>query len=191
MWALTLWNHDLAVFQWAVVGIAALAAMVYDVDCRRIPNRLTGPVLLAGAVWAVWLGGPVGLLDGLAGMTIMATPCLLLFLLAGGGAGDVKMMAALGMWLGTVNGLITVAAVTLSGLLWGIALALARRRLAGVLMLVRRVTHAPLNLLVGRGRPGRYQDRWAPMPEMGVMPYAVAIFTGVCIAAGGIGLWSA
>jgi len=191
MWALSLWNHELGIFQWGAVISAALGAMMYDVDCRRIPNRLTGPVLAAGAIWAAWLAGPAGVADAACGAVIMALPCFMLFVFAGGGAGDVKIMAALGMWLGTVNGLIAMTAVMVAGVAWGIGLVLARRRLSKLLEWARCLALHPLALMFGRGRPGQYAQRWAPTSGAGTMPYAVAIFTGICLAAGGIGLWNA
>jgi prepilin signal peptidase PulO-like enzyme (type II secretory pathway) len=76
---------------------------VHDVRERRIPNRVTGPAMVAGLVLHTVLGGWHGLGDSaLAGL--IAGGIFLVFFLAGGmGAGDVKLMAAVGCIAGTAH----------------------------------------------------------------------------------------
>ena len=57
MWTMTLWNTDMPLIQWGVVIGASLVAATFDVAARRIPNRLTGPMLLTGLAWAIYSGG--------------------------------------------------------------------------------------------------------------------------------------
>jgi prepilin peptidase CpaA len=82
------------------VGLLTLAAAVTDVRSRRIPNALTVPFFFAGLVYqAVFRGWP-GLGDaGLAFLLGFGT-LLVLWLVGGGGGGDVKLMGALSAWLG-------------------------------------------------------------------------------------------
>ena len=72
--------------------------------------------------------------DALAACVMLALPYVVLFVFAGGGAGDAKLMGAIGTWLGLVNGVVALAAVAASGILLAVAFALARRRLLVVLM---------------------------------------------------------
>ena len=106
---LTLWDHSVVPVQWGVVLCVSLIGAITDLRSGRIPNFLTMPILLAGATWAVWLCGPAGLADALLGCLLLATPYVLLFVFAGGGAGDAKLMGAIGAWLGVVNGLVALA----------------------------------------------------------------------------------
>lgn len=115
MWALALWDSGIVPLQWGVVIGASLAAAFSDVRTRRIPNALTLPLLAGGLVTAFAVGGASALADSCAAAVILGTPYLLLFL-RGGGGGDVKLMAALGAWLGVVNGLAVLAAVAVSGI---------------------------------------------------------------------------
>ena len=187
----TLWNHGAQPLQWGVVvGLSLLAALT-DLRSRRVPNALTAPMLLAGLARAWWLGGAGGLADAAAGCALMAAPYVLLFIFAGGGAGDAKLMGALGAWLGLINGAVALAAVALCGMVLAVAFALARRRMGAALA------------NIGSALRGAYLAFWSPkgmetaallMPasqSMQKIPYAVAIFGGILMAGGGLLLWRA
>lgn len=77
-----------------------LAAAVSDLRGRRIPNWLTGSAALAGLLLNAWTGGGHGLFSGVSGL-FLGLGLLIPFYAAGGmGAGDVKLMAAIGALLG-------------------------------------------------------------------------------------------
>ncbi|NOX56695.1 MAG: prepilin peptidase [Planctomycetes bacterium] len=92
---------QLVVFLLGVCGLTTAAA-VWDLRTRRIPNKLTIPAFLAGLVYQAafnGLGRP-GLADaGLAFLLGFGT-LFVLWLIGGGGGGDVKLMGALSVWLG-------------------------------------------------------------------------------------------
>jgi prepilin peptidase CpaA len=97
-------------------GLAcALLAAFTDVRSGRIPNRLTYGALLAGLVVRTYLGGWGGLIEGLLAALICGGIFLLLFIVGGMGAGDVKLMAAIGCWAGIHQGLITLLATAIAG----------------------------------------------------------------------------
>ena len=52
--------------QWGAVLGASLAAAVWDLRQRRIPNALTLPMLGAGLVYSAWVGGLSGAAGSLA-----------------------------------------------------------------------------------------------------------------------------
>lgn len=88
----------------AIVHIVALAiaacACVTDIRSRRIPNFLTFGGALAGVLFSGVTGSTHGLFMSTAGWVVGLMVYLLPFVLGGLGAGDVKLVAALGAWLG-------------------------------------------------------------------------------------------
>lgn len=183
-----LWSHEFQLVQWGIVVAVSLLAAVIDVRSHRIPNLLTGPLLLCGLIWSAAVGGWGGLLDGLAGICLVGLPFLALWLLNAGGAGDAKMMMALGAWLGIANGLAALLAVALAGGVVSLGYAVARRQ-------VQSTAGNLIGMLGGaaflaRGG-GRFEDRQESLPAFrgpqGI-PYGVAIFLGTIAAAVAI-LW--
>lgn len=90
------------------IGIFTLIVATWDWRFHRIPNKFTVPMfglgLLFWMVYGSYCNGIAGLFQGL-GFSLggFATGFGILFLvwiLGGGGGGDVKLMGALGAWLG-------------------------------------------------------------------------------------------
>jgi prepilin peptidase CpaA len=136
--------------------LCASIGSLHDLRSRRIPNLLTGPAILFGLLLHLAVGGLVQLgLSALAGL--IAGGIFFLFFVAGGmGAGDVKLMAAVGCLAGTAHLKEVLVATVLVGALMGLALALYRGRLretvANVVTLVQHhsaeglATHPELNV---------------------------------------------
>ncbi len=186
-----LWHvQQMTPVQWGVVISASLAGAVCDIRSRRIPNWLSAAILLAGLVWAALMAGLPGLLDGSLAMLMLAAPFVLLFLFAGGGAGDAKLMGALGTWLGMINGLVVLTSVAVAGVAMAVVVALGQRRLRPVLGNIV-LTAAGLVTRITGGRVGRELAVYRPQEtaEAEKMPYGPAIFIGVCLAALGVAIW--
>ncbi len=126
-------NNPQTVYLVAALICASIASL-YDLHSRRIPNWLTGPAIFAGLVLHLSLGG-VGQL-GLSALTgLLAGGIFLLFFLAGGmGAGDVKLMAAVGCLAGLTHIAEILITTVLMGGFMGVALALYRGRLRQTLV---------------------------------------------------------
>ena len=86
--------------QWSAVLCASIAAAVFDFRSYRIPNPITVPLALLGLAYQGSVHGPMGVLVAIAAACLISAPYLVLFMSAGGGGGDVKLMAAIGVWLG-------------------------------------------------------------------------------------------
>lgn len=93
----------------ALVAGFITAAAVTDYKTRKIPNWLTVPAAVLALVYHSFAPHGFGLLMSLAGFAIGFCLLLLPWLLGGGGMGDVKMLAALGAWLGPVFILVAFA----------------------------------------------------------------------------------
>jgi prepilin peptidase CpaA len=83
----------------AVVGLG-VAASVSDWRTRRIPNVLTFGATAVAIAFAAATGGASAVLWSLAGFGLGLLLFLPLFALRAMGAGDVKLLAAMGAWLG-------------------------------------------------------------------------------------------
>jgi prepilin peptidase CpaA len=175
--------------QWSVVLGATLTAAVTDLCSRRIPNFLSIPVLLVGIAWKTWNGGGMGTLDSLAACVLLSLPYVLLFVFAGGGAGDAKMMGAVGAWVGVVQGVVVLGAVAACGIILALAYAAAQRQLRPVL---NNITGVLIGFAAAVQSRRGYSDAVRDVPtsdQMTTIPYGVAIFLGVCLAAGGLLVW--
>jgi len=108
-----------------------LGAAVYDVRYRRIPNWLTVSGVLAGLAMNTFLyEGWRGLRFGLIGMAAGFGLYMLLYLVRAMGAGDVKLMAAVGAMVGWQDwfGIFVITAVI--GGIMAMLLVVAKKRFA-------------------------------------------------------------
>ncbi len=83
-----------------LVSIVLIWAAYIDGKELRVPNWITFPMVLSGLVYSACVGGWAGLGDGLIGMCVGLATLLPLYAIGGMGAGDVKLMAGIGAWLG-------------------------------------------------------------------------------------------
>ncbi len=161
------------------VGIALVCAGIgafWDVRTRRIPNRLTGPSILAGLILHLVLGSWHSMATAaLAGL--LGGGAFLVFYLAGGmGAGDVKLMTAVACLAGISYVAEILIATALMGGVFAIILALSRHRL--------KETLANIGVLVAHhGTSGLrpHSDLNVTNAERLRLPYGLAIAAGTGI----------
>jgi prepilin peptidase CpaA len=82
------------------IGTLLAVACVSDLRTRRIPNVLTVSAAGAALLFHLVSGGWSAVGWSLAGLAVGALLFFPMFALRGMGAGDVKLLAALGAWLG-------------------------------------------------------------------------------------------
>ena len=83
----------------------SVVACVTDLRSRRIPNVLTFGAAIAGLLYHLATGGVGALGPSVLGWLVGALVFIVPFALGGLGGGDVKLLAALGSWLGPVEAL--------------------------------------------------------------------------------------
>lgn len=189
MWAFTLWENGHPLVQWGVVIGASVIAAGTDLAARRIPNWLTFPMLLGGLIFAGVQAGMVGVADAIAATVFLAFPYVLLFLFAQGGAGDAKLMGAIGAWLGLVNGSIALGCVALAGVIIAAAMAVWRGRASEVSVNVAGISQNLFLAILTRTKvPSNHSSQRTGEPML-TMPYGLAICVGVCAAGIGVFLW--
>ena len=165
-------SHSALTFVLAA-SIVALMGAVHDARTRRIPNKLTGPALLAGLLLHFAFGGWRGM--GMAALAaLIAFTVFVIFFLAGGmGAGDVKLMTAVACLAGNHFVIELLVTTAIAGGVMAVAMALARGRF--------RQTLGNVAALISHHR----QSGLRPHPELNVrsqqslrLPYGLAIAAG-------------
>jgi prepilin peptidase CpaA len=168
--------------------ILLVGAVASDLRSHRIPNVLVCVGLVAGVVFHVFHSSGWGFLYAVKGAAVGFALLIPLYALRAMGAGDVKLMAMVGAFLGPLS---TVAAVFMSFLAGGLlalAVALWKRALPGVIQNTRlMLNHVAVSAVSG----GAADLRAAPTTTI-KLPYAIAIaagtFTQILLAARGSGL---
>jgi prepilin peptidase CpaA len=162
-------------------------AVWHDIKARRIPNALVLPGALAGLALQGLLPagggfyttpfGALGLLLGLAGMALGLALLLPMYMLGTMGAGDVKLLAMAGAFLGPQQVLGAGLLTLLAGGVLGLAVAAQRGDLARIWNNLRTM----LLSTVLRGMGGGRVSVDAPATPTGQLPYAIAIAAGTVL----------
>lgn len=111
-----------------------IGAALYDIRYRRIPNWLTVGGVAIGVALNAFLGPPVGGWPfAVKGMVLGFGAYFLLYALHAMGAGDVKLMAAVGALVGWQNWVGIFMLTAIMGGMAALILAVARKRLGNTL----------------------------------------------------------
>ena len=164
-------------FVYVLLAVTSVAA-VMDLRVRRIPNWLTLPALATGITMQVVLQGSPGLWVALAGTGVALLVYLPLFAIRAQGAGDVKLMAAVGSFTGAQHWLLLFVLVSLFG-----------GAFAVVLIALRGASHPVLNnirfllseLLQGRMPYRGRSELDIRHPAALTLPHALSIWAGTCL----------
>jgi prepilin peptidase CpaA len=154
----------------------ALLAALWDMQTRRIPNWLvaTGLIVAIPVQWSTQ-GGIGGMQMWLGGMLVGGAMLLPGYAMRLMGAGDVKLLAAIGAFCGAYGAFEIGLATCVIGGIGSLAILLRRRQvragLSGVAALLMSCTTP------GKGAMQR-QGGVAASSATGSMPYGVAIAIG-------------
>lgn len=161
-----------------IVAVAVLCcgACEEDLRRRRIPNWLTFGAALGGVGFSAFGGGPWGAALAVAGWAAGAALLFPWFALGGMGAGDVKLVAAIGAWLGPAAVLWVVLFTAVAGGVLAVVVSLAHgylrtalRNLWGLIGYWRVAGLKPLpHLTLGEAKGPR-------------LPYALPIAAGTLL----------
>lgn len=162
-------------WQFGLTGVLAVAVAT-DLHNRKIYNWLTFPAMAVGLLLSTAMGGLGGLESSLIGFFAGIVVFAIGFFLNAGymGAGDVKLMGAIGLWLGWPSIIATVLYVTAVG---GIMALLAAIYHGSLTRLFKNIYWALVGLAVGGNATIDAKDSAAP-----ALPYGVSIVLGTLLA---------
>jgi prepilin peptidase CpaA len=162
----------------ALLLLIVIPAAIFDILSRRIPNWLSFAGVVFGVGLNVFLYQKAGLWASLEGIGLALAVYFVLYLLRGMGAGDVKLMAAVGATAGPTNwsnwlGILFLTAMV--GAVVGIGMVLTKGRLR------KTFDNVVLILMSLRSGQAPYRDH----PELDVrssagvrLPHAAMIAMG-------------
>jgi prepilin peptidase CpaA len=164
----------------ALVTLLVIAS-VSDFSCFKIPNWLTVGGMTFGLIYntVVPFSTKLGFFWALGGLFIGFLTLLPLYALRTLGAGDVKLMAMIGAFLGVTD---TVNAIIFSLLAGGIAalgFALFNKVMFRMLGNVKNITQLMMMSAIGGFRP---EARIGNSESVGKLPYGVCISVGTMVS---------
>jgi prepilin peptidase CpaA len=112
-------------FPYVAALVVALLGCVTDLRTRKLPNVLTFGAAAGAFGFHLANGGFAGLGWSAAGWLVGTALFFPLFALRGLGAGDVKMLAALGAWLGPAQAVWLAAFSAIAGGVFALGIAIA------------------------------------------------------------------
>jgi prepilin peptidase CpaA len=110
-----------------LVAVVMVEAAIIDGLKMKVPNWLTFHFAVGGLAFSAWYGGAPGLLQSLEGAIVGLALLVPVYAIGGMGAGDVKLLAGVGAWIGpwltlqafvasaVVGGVMAVAMVAWTG----------------------------------------------------------------------------
>jgi prepilin peptidase CpaA len=160
----------------AALILFVLCVAVIDWRTHRIPNLLCAVAAIIGLSSQMWMYGEDGLLSALGGAAVGFAMFLPFYALRAFGAGDVKAMATVGIFLGMRNTMIAVGMTLISGALLGLAVLLLRRASAAATL------GRLMGLLVAPIASMRASRHETDADARERFPYGVAIACGAAAA---------
>jgi prepilin peptidase CpaA len=159
---------------WPTVIVLGVATFT-DLRTRRIPNWLVLPFMVVGLVVSAWFHGWHGLGQSFLGIGLALLLFGVLFFVGGMGAGDVKLAAAIGAWIGPGQLFFALVVTAMAGGL----MALGWAAFGGWL---KELFNGASDLTFGFGNAAVRQEMALANPRKRKMPYAPAIAIGTLLS---------
>ena len=166
--------HSLA---WWPTLLAVTIATITDLRTRRIPNWLVLPFLVAGMAVSSITRGWAGLESSALGILVGTAVLIVFYFLGGMGMGDVKLLAAVGAWVGPQQVFFAFVFMGFAGGAMALAWALRGR-------FVGQSLDGAADLLFGFRKRGfkAHPQLVLDNPDSRKMPYAPAIAVGTILS---------
>jgi prepilin peptidase CpaA len=170
-----------------LVSVILVEAAIIDGRQLRVPNWLTFHFVVGGLAYACWTGGREALLWSLAGTGVGLITLLPLYAIGGMGAGDVKLMAGVGAWMGPATTLGAFVSSALVGGLFGMVMIVASGDWIRHWVMFQTIGHE----IVSIRNPSRLAELAGERKKtMMLLPYGIPIAVGSIVYFGCMGMLS-
>jgi prepilin peptidase CpaA len=159
----------------AALVLFVLCVAIIDCRTHRIPNLLCAIAAIIGVFSQLWIHGEDGLLSALGGAAVGFAMFLPFYVVRAFGAGDVKAMATVGIFLDMRTTMIAVGMTLIAGAILGLAVLLLRPAAANATF------HRLIGLFVAPLASMRGSIQ-AKNTESQRFPYGIAIACGTTAA---------
>lgn len=161
-------------FERIVLFLLVIIAAVCDIRSRRIPNKLVFPGALAAIAFHTISPYGIGFLSSMGGLAFGLIAFLPLYMTRAMGAGDVKLMAMVGAFLGPMAALGAIITTLIAGGVLAIASAIRNKSTQRMFNNIKvMMTYA----MVGAATGNRISAEITSI-SAGKLPYGIAIAIG-------------
>jgi prepilin peptidase CpaA len=157
-----------------VIILILVISIITDLRDRKILNIVTLPAILTACIYHFFTSGLEGFYFSGQGFLVGLGLLIIPFLMGGIGAGDVKLLAAVGAWKGTFFIFYTGIYAGIVGGLIALFILLKRRQLISTL---RRMLFSVIFLISAKGYLLNKDDEQGAIS----IPYAIPIALGACL----------
>ena len=168
----------LAHWEVKLVTVVLIVAAYIDGKQLKVPNWITFPMVLSGLLYHSVAFGWAGAGDSLNGIGWGLICLLPLYAIGGMGAGDVKLMAGIGAWLGATTTCYSFAVTVVVGALMAAVMILFSGRIQHH---VRQFTHIAYEIMIVRNPRALFATAKERKPTMYLLPYGIPICIGSII----------
>ncbi len=159
---------------WLVSALLVEAAIIDGLKLK-VPNWLTFHLAAGGLAYATWAGGLAGLAWSGGGLALGLALLLPLHMIGGMGAGDVKLLAGVGAWVGPP---VVLGSFVVSAIVGGVMAAAMVARSGEYIKhwaLFQTIGH---EILTVRSPDRLSESAAARKPTMMLLPYGIPIAFG-------------
>ncbi len=178
-----------------ILIILLLIAAFFDTKEKRIPNLLTFPVMLVGLILNIFMNSLNGIMFSFAGFFIGAAVFFIPFALGLMGAGDVKLMAAIGALMGWRFAILSSLFSAIAGIIVVLGYLIYKKRLfsyfrkyfvAVVRAVLNKIYFSDRNIIGNKLKKFAYSSEIENKEnEKMYVPYGLAIALGTLFVLGG------
>lgn len=154
-----------------VLSALLLGAVIYDIASHRLPNYFLLLGLVVGVAWQVSVAGWVGVVSAAAGLATGFALFLPFYALGGMAAGDVKLMAVVGCFLGAAGVLWAASYSLIAGAVLGVIYLFCKGHLSRLVIRYWAMTVTRTRIQAAEDDAARHR-----------FPYAIAIAAGTLLS---------